>query len=214
MYNGIGKRLRISLAVAGMVLAGLFGAQTGEAQTMVSLPAPMTPAETLGEARPLLAWIDFCRRHPSECTVDTSEPAVVALTPRTWQTIVSINRKVNATIKPMTDLEHWSVADRWDFPDDGFGDCEDYQLLKRRLLAERGLPRRAMRMTVVRDDQGEGHAVLMIRTDHGDFVLDNKTSNVLSWNQTGYAYVKRESQSMVGWVSLGGATSPIFTANR
>jgi predicted transglutaminase-like cysteine proteinase len=214
MYNGIGKRLRISLAVAGMVLAGLFGAQTGEAQTMVSLPAPMTPAETLGEARPLLAWIDFCRRHPSECTVDTSEPAVVALTPRTWQTIVSINRKVNATIKPMTDLEHWSVADRWDFPDDGFGDCEDYQLLKRKLLAERGLPRRAMRMTVVRDDQGEGHAVLMIRTDHGDFVLDNKTSNVLSWNQTGYAYVKRESQSMVGWVSLGGATSPIFTANR
>jgi predicted transglutaminase-like cysteine proteinase len=214
MYNGIVKRLRISLAVAGMVLAGLFGAQTGEAQTMVSLPAPMTPAETLGEARPLLAWIDFCRRHPSECTVDTSEPAVVALTPRTWQTIVSINRKVNATIKPMTDLEHWSVADRWDFPDDGFGDCEDYQLLKRKLLAERGLPRRAMRMTVVRDDQGEGHAVLMIRTDHGDFVLDNKTSNVLSWNQTGYAYVKRESQSMVGWVSLGGATSPIFTANR
>jgi predicted transglutaminase-like cysteine proteinase len=214
MYNRIGKRLRISLAVAVIALVGLFGAQTGEAQTMASLPAPMTPAETLGDARPLLAWIDFCRRHPSECTVDTSEPAVVALTPRTWQTIVSINRKVNATIKPMTDLEHWSVADRWDFPDDGFGDCEDYQLLKRRLLAERGLPRRAMRMTVVRDDQGEGHAVLMIRTDHGDFVLDNKTSNVLSWNQTGYAYVKRESQSMVGWVSLGGATSPIFTANR
>ena len=214
MYNGIGKRLRISLAVAVIALVGLFGAQTGEAQTMAPLPAPMTPAETLGDARPLLAWIDFCRRHPSECTVDTSEPAVVALTPRTWQTIVSINRKVNATIKPMTDLEHWSVADRWDFPDDGFGDCEDYQLLKRKLLAERGLPRRAMRMTVVRDDQGEGHAVLMIRTDHGDFVLDNKTSNVLSWSQTGYAYVKRESQTMVGWVSLGGATSPIFTANR
>src|SRR5215207_3607859 len=154
MYNRIGKRLRISLAVAVKALVGLFGAQTGEAQTMAPLPAPMTPAETLGDARPLLAWIDFCRRHPSECTVDTSEPAVVALTPRTWQTIVSINRKVNATIKPMTDLEHWSVADRWDFPDDGFGDCEDYQLLKRRLLAERGLPRRAMRMTVVRDDQG------------------------------------------------------------
>jgi predicted transglutaminase-like cysteine proteinase len=113
MYNRIGKRLRISLAVTVIALVGLFGAQTGEAQTMASLPAPMTPAETLGDARALLAWIDFCRRHPSECTVDTSEPAVVALTPRTWQTIVSINRKVNATIKPMTDLEHWSVADRW-----------------------------------------------------------------------------------------------------
>ena len=214
MYNGIRKCLQIGLAVAGLAMAGLFGVQTGEAQTMASLPAPTAPAEALGEARPLLAWIDFCRRHPSECMVDTSEPAVVALTPRTWQTIVSINRKVNAAIKPMTDLEHWSVADRWDFPDDAYGDCEDYQLLKRKLLAEQGLPRRAMRMTVVRDDQGEGHAVLMIRTDHGDFVLDNKKSNVLSWNQTGYVYVKRESQTMVGWVSLGGATSPIFTANR
>ena len=114
----------------------------------------------------------------------------------------------------MTDLEHWGTADRWDFPDDGYGDCEDYQLLKRKLLAEQGLPRRAMRMTVVRDDQGEGHAVLMIRTDHGDFILDNKTSSVLSWHQTGYVYVKRESQTMVGWVSLGGAISPVVTANR
>jgi predicted transglutaminase-like cysteine proteinase len=69
MYNRIGKRLRISLAVAVIALVGLFGAQTGEAQTMAPLPAPMTPAETLGDARPLLAWIDFCRRHPSECTV-------------------------------------------------------------------------------------------------------------------------------------------------
>jgi predicted transglutaminase-like cysteine proteinase len=207
-------RFRIGLTAAVAALAGLLGVQTGEAQTMASLPPPATAAETLGEARPLLAWIDFCRRRPSECTVDTSEPATVALTPRTWQTIASVNRKVNAAIKPMTDLEHWGTADRWDFPDDGYGDCEDYQLLKRKLLAEQGLPRRAMRMTVVRDDQGEGHAVLMIRTDHGDFILDNKTSSVLSWHQTGYVYVKRESQTMVGWVSLGGAISPVVTANR
>ncbi len=214
MCNGIGKRLRISLTVAIMALAGLFGAQTGEAQTMASLPPPTAPAETLGEARPLLAWIDFCRRHPSECMVDTSEPAVVALTPRTWQTIVSINRKVNAIIKPMTDLEHWSVADRWDFPDDGFGDCEDYQILKRKLLVEHGLPRRAMRMTVVIDDQGEGHAVMMVRTDRGDFILDNKRMSVLPWKDTGYVFVKREGHDSLAWVSLNGVTSPTATANR
>ena len=28
----------------------------------------------------------------------------------------------------MTGLEHRGVVDRWDFPDDGYGDCEDYQL--------------------------------------------------------------------------------------
>jgi predicted transglutaminase-like cysteine proteinase len=219
MRNGIGRRVRTGLALAGaalagVMLAGLLEIQTGEARTIApELPAA-TPAEALGEARPLLAWIDFCRRYPSECVVDTAEPAAIALTPRVWQAIVSVNRKVNATLKPMTDLDHWGVADKWDLPDDGYGDCEDYQLLKRKLLVEQGLPRRAMRMTVVRDELGEGHAVLMIRTDRGDFVLDNKTSGVLSWDQTGYAYVKRESQIQVGWVSLGGATSPVATANR
>jgi hypothetical protein len=104
----------------------------------------------------------------------------------------------------MTDEEHWGVSDRWDLPADGFGDCEDYQLLKRRLLAEAGLPRRAMRMTVVVDETGDGHAVLIVRTDRGDVVLDNRTDAVLPWHRTGYAFVKRESQSSAAaWVSLG-----------
>ncbi len=70
-----------------------------------------------------------------------------------------------------------------------------------------------MRMTVVVDREGAGHAVLMIRTSRGDFILDNKTNAVLAWHDTGYVYVKRESQDGPGWVSLGGVTSPIVTAN-
>jgi predicted transglutaminase-like cysteine proteinase len=54
----------------------------------------------------------------------------------------------------------------------------------------------------------------MIRTDRGDFILDNKTSAVLPWNQTGYVFVKRESQEAVAWVSLSGQSSPTTTANR
>jgi predicted transglutaminase-like cysteine proteinase len=121
---------------------------------------------------------------------------------------------VNGRIKPITDKEHWGLVDRWEFPDDGMGDCEDFQLLKRRLLVEKGLPRRALRMTVVIDELGEGHAVLMVRTDRGDYILDNKTSTVLPWDQTGYVFVKRESQDNQTWVSLGGRTSPTTTANR
>src|SRR5215207_11705837 len=101
--------------------------------------------------------------------------------------LATINRVVNQRIKPITDLKHWGVVDRWDYPDDGWGDCEDYQLLKRKLLAERGLPRRAMRMTVVQDDKGEGHAVLMVRTDRGDFILDNQRAAILPWTRTGRA---------------------------
>jgi predicted transglutaminase-like cysteine proteinase len=151
---------------------------------------------------------------PDECAVDSAEPAVITLTQDTWNTIVSVNRNVNRRIKPVTDKVHWGLVDRWEFPDDGMGDCEDFQLLKRKLLVERGLPRRALRMTVVIDEIGEGHAVLMVRTDRGDFILDNKIQAVVPWNQTGYVFVKREGQNGAAWVALGNLASPTTTANR
>ena len=49
-------------------------------------------------------------------------------------------------------------------------------------------------MTVVIDEKGEGHAVLTLITSRGDLILDNKTNAVLPWTQTGYTFVKRESQ--------------------
>jgi predicted transglutaminase-like cysteine proteinase len=206
----LGRLLRTALVGLPLIVGGA----TTEAQTLASLPSPSAAIEKNGGARPVAAWVDFCRRHPTECTVDTSEPATIAMTSEVWRTILSVNRRTNARIKPKTDMEHWGVVDRWDFPEDGYGDCEDYQLLKRKLLAERGLSRRAMRMTVVIDDLGEGHAVLMIRTDRGDYILDNKTSAVLPWRDTGYTYVKREGQDSTAWVSLGGVGSPVATANR
>jgi predicted transglutaminase-like cysteine proteinase len=189
------------------------GANT-QAQTLASLPSGTPLAERVGPAKPILAWTKFCQDFSSECAVDTDEAPVISLTPQVWTTIVSVNRQVNARIRPITDRDHWGLVDRWEFPDDGMGDCEDYQLLKRRILVERGLPRRAMRMTVVIDELGEGHAVLMLRTDRGDIILDNKTSTVLPWEETGYTYVKRESQDSTAWVSLGGRVSPTTTANR
>src|SRR4051812_4176463 len=209
MKNKLGAALGV--AIAG---ATLLSAAAASAQTMASLPRGSLPAAVTGEARPVMAWVDFCRRHPQECAVDTAEAPVVALSPRIWQQIVSVNRRVNTTITAITDQEHWGIPDRWDLPTDGYGDCEDFQLQKRKLLAEAGLPRRAMRMTVVVDDEGQGHAVLMIRTDRGDFVLDNKLSTVLAWQRTGYIFVKRESEDAIGWVSLGGLNSPVATANR
>ncbi len=106
------------------------------------------------------------------------------------------------------------MEDRWDFAEDGYGDCEDYQLVKRKLLVEAGFPRRALRMTVVIDELGEGHAVLMVRTDRGDYILDNKTDAVLPWHKTGYTYIKREGNSGTASASFGRQASPVMTANR
>jgi predicted transglutaminase-like cysteine proteinase len=178
------------------------------------LPTISPPTYDAGSARPIQGWVDFCRRNPRDCAVNMSEPDVIVLDPLTWRTILSVNREVNSAIKPLTDMELYGVADYWDYPVSGYGDCEDYQLLKRKRLVEAGLPQRAMRMTVVIDEMNEGHAVLMIRTDRGDFILDNKTDTVVAWHETGYVYVKRESQYATAWTSLGHTSSPVVTANR
>ena len=90
-----------------------------------------------------------------------------------------VNERVNRTILAVTDQDHWGVVDRWDYPDDGLGDCEDIQLLKRKLLIEAGLPRRAMRMTVVIDEQARPCGADG-PDDRGDFILDNKRDAVLA----------------------------------
>lgn len=199
------------LFATGLVVASA----TAQAQSFASISGGAQPIQNSGQAKPILGWVRFCEQNPGECAVNPAEARVITLTPQVWSAILSVNKRVNADIKPVTDQEHLGVVDNWSFPSDGRGDCEDYQLLKRKILGDMGLPRRAMRMTVVIDEIGEGHAVLMVRTDKGDYILDNKTSAVLSWDATGYSYVKRESQEATAWVSLGGiTTSPTTTANR
>ena len=193
------------------LLAAAIGlaATTAQAQSQsAGLPVASAPIIANGDARAPYAWTDFCKRTPSECRVDTREAERIELNAKTWKTIVGVNNNTNREIEAITDQDHWGVVDRWDIPDDGKGDCEDYVLLKRKRLAEAGVPRRAMRVTVVIDEDNAGHAVLMIRTDRGDLILDNKRNAILPWSQTGYVYVKRESQYRTGWTSLGGAQTP------
>lgn len=202
--------------IAGTALAGfmaLAGANSAVAQ-QGAFPVASLPITASGEARAPYAWNDLCKRSPAECRINASEAERVEMTPKLWKTIVTVNTRINREIEAETDQDHWGVVDRWDIPSDGKGDCEDYALLKRIRLAELGIPRRAMRMTVVIDEENAGHAVLMIRTDRGDFILDNKRNAVLPWGQTGYLYVKRESEYKTGWTSLGGAQTPTVASVR
>ncbi|WP_375456536.1 transglutaminase-like cysteine peptidase [uncultured Methylobacterium sp.] len=205
---------RTGIRALGLGLLALGAAGIGRAEAQAALPAPTIAAVPVGAAKPIAAWVVFCQSYAAECALDRAEPARIVLTPAIWTRIVAVNRRVNASVTAITDMDHLGVPDRWDLAEDGAGDCEDFQLLKRSLLAQAGLPRRAMRMTVVIDEKGEGHAVLTLITDHGDLVLDNKTSQILPWHRTGYTFIKRESQDAVAWVSLGGVTSPATTANR
>lgn len=208
------RRTRYVIEIAVVIGCLAFGSKAAEAQRLAALPAPSSSTVAAGETRPVRAWAAYCERNAADCTVDVNEPSEIVLSPAAWREIVAVNAKVNEIVQPLTDEEHWGVIDSWDIPTDGYGDCEDYQLLKRKLLVQAGFPHRALRMTVVLDEKGEGHAVLMVRTDRGDFILDNKVQAVLPWHQTGYVFVKREGHDGTAWVSLGGAMSPLATANR
>jgi predicted transglutaminase-like cysteine proteinase len=164
--------------------------------------------------RPPVGWVDFCAEHTFECKVAPTAPRDVVLTNKTWTDLVRINKWVNEHVKPMTDMDHWGVVEKWSYPDDGYGDCEDYALLKRRMLTEAGWPREALLMTVVRERSGDGHAVLTVKTDKGEFILDNQEEKILLWSETSYRYVKRQSQSDPNrWVSLGDPRPTVATAS-
>jgi predicted transglutaminase-like cysteine proteinase len=169
---------------------------------------------SVGEAaRAPAGWSQFCAEYAPEC--DTTELAArdVALMSQAWNELVRINRWVNETITPLTDVEHWGVSERWNYPDDGYGDCEDYVLLKRKMLMQAGWPRQALLVTVVRDKQGDGHAVLTVKTDKGEFILDNQTEEILLWSETEYRFVKRQSQTDPNvWIALGDSRPAAATA--
>lgn len=141
-----------------------------------------------------IGWTQFCRTYAGECDTQALEPRDVVLSEKAWAELRRVNSWANRNITPMTDTEHYGMIQWWRYPDDGAGACHSYALLKRRMLMQAGWPRQALLMTIVREADGAGHAVLTVRTDRGEFILDNLTDDVLLWSKTPYRYYKRQSQ--------------------
>ena len=191
-FTGQGKGLAVIAVLVGLSAS----AQAADERVLYA---------SLGDTtRAPIGWVEFCTENPGDCHGGASEPRDIVMTQAAWRDLLRVNRWVNETVKPMTDMEHWGVIEKWSIPTDGYGDCEDYVLMKRKLLIDAGWPREALLITVVRDRQGEGHAVLTVKTDKGEFILDNQNESVVAWTETGYRFVKRQSQRDQNvWVSLG-----------
>jgi predicted transglutaminase-like cysteine proteinase len=181
-----------------------------------SAPFPVASAATVtADTLPPIGWVQFCSDNPSECEETASTKQVAGINDKKWKQLLRINRDVNTEIDPVSDMEQWNTLEKWSYPTSGKGDCEDYALEKRRRLIEAGWPRQSLLMTVVREKNGNGHAVLTVKTDRGDFVLDNQEARVKAWTDTGYRFIKRQSEENPNkWVSLGGPETAIVAANR
>ena len=194
--------------LAAAVAAALFGAVFANFSEASEAGLPHAPFAAVGEATSVpYGWVDFCGRRPEECELGKLKPLDVRMTRASWTQLNRVNKRVNDAIEPMTNLAHWGTTlDHWDYPVDGKGDCKVYALYKRKLLIEAGFPRQALLMTVVRDLEGDGHAILTVKTDRGEFVLDNLTDEIRPWDANGYTYLKRQAQDDPNvWLDLGGA---------
>jgi predicted transglutaminase-like cysteine proteinase len=160
-------------------------------------------------------WVDFCKRNASDCTFRSDREKIIKLIEKEWDKIVRINDKVNREITAVTDLDYFGQAEYWTYPVNNKGDCEDFALQKRKLLAQAGLPMEALLITIVKDSNNEGHAVLTVRTDYGDFILDNQEDLVKLWHNTGYKFLKRMSPTNPNdWLLLNPGAVDSVAASR
>jgi predicted transglutaminase-like cysteine proteinase len=195
MRTGIGRKLAIASRVLWLLTCHAGAAVAADGAYMA----------TTGKTAQPIGHYEFCQSHARECAVRSPSKAHVALTPGLWNQLVAVNASVNLTVTPATDEEIYGRPEVWAYPGQA-GDCEDLALLKRRELIEKGWPVSALLVTVVRQTNGEGHAVLTVVTDRGDLILDNLQPRVLVWSETDYRFVKRQSELNSGqWTAIDDA---------
>jgi predicted transglutaminase-like cysteine proteinase len=161
------------------------------------------------------AFAVFCAQWPSDCRVSgTSEP--MRLNAALWADLREVNRSVNGSIREVSDRLVYGRADVWTIPSGGKGDCEEFALLKRHQLLERGWPSSALLITTARTRQGIGHTVLTVRLADGEYVLDNLSGAIRQPRQTGYRFFARQSRmDPKVWVAIprSGETAPADEIN-
>ena len=187
----------LARALLFAVAAGLMTAASATAETKGS-PSMVTGGIT---SQPI-GHYEFCQKYADECNIRSKVTPPPRVTEYGWGVIREINTSVNTTIVAMTDQEIYGKDEVWEYPTTA-GDCEDFVLLKRKKLIERGFSVADLLITVVRKPDGEGHAVLTLRTTDGDYILDNLTDEVKLWTDTNYTYLKRQASFNTGrWVSI------------
>jgi predicted transglutaminase-like cysteine proteinase len=196
---------RVRVAVLG-ALAGTLLACAPAIASQMNLPKGQDRTSpymrVFGVSQPPYGYVLFCERMPDECRQGPQEEQRFSASPARLSELDGINRAINREIEPATDLEVYGQNEYWTLPV-AKGDCEDYVLLKRKRLLARGWPASALLITIVRDEKGEGHAVLTARTMQGDFILDNKVDEVKIWHRTRYEYIMRQSYLNTRiWMSL------------
>jgi predicted transglutaminase-like cysteine proteinase len=191
----------LAALAAGTILA------IASAAAASAAPSAATMREG-GYALAPFSFVKFCLDYPSDCP-RSAGPGRIHLTSAHMAELASVNRAVNAAIRPTPDtsaLRYWKL-------NVSAGDCNAFAIEKRHELIRRGWPAAALALTVAKTSWGEGHLVVTVRTDQGDLVLDNLRSSIIPWQKTGYDWIMRQSEANPQfWVDLDGGAAGAMTA--
>lgn len=169
-------------------------AAPANANFSIGNPTPTPKINRMIEGKRTLApfaHLVFCQQFQSECRKGTST-GVAQMNKARWRELREVNDRFNRSIEPVEDLAQYGKRDVWKIGVKR-GDCEDYAMSKRQQLIAKGWSPSNLLLSVVLDTNGGVHAVTIVRTNEGDFILDNLTSKIRKWNRTGYTYIKRQS---------------------
>ncbi|MDE2446588.1 MAG: transglutaminase-like cysteine peptidase [Alphaproteobacteria bacterium] len=201
--------MRKALGVLGFVLVALL--LPSAASRAASNPKMMTE---YGKSRPPIGYVLFCKRGADECKSQNGKAERVKLTDGVWNEINQVNQFVNSAIKPASDMDTYKTKEYWAYPT-SVGDCEDYVLLKKKLLMQLGFRADELLITVLLDENGEGHAVLSVLASNADYILDNRRTEILSADQSTYTFLKRQSQlDPTQWMSLRKTDTQVVVSSQ
>jgi len=199
-------RLRFAVIQAGLATA--IAASVTLYATMAHAGSYMSPRHPI--AQPTGAG-SLCESYAWACATGHSTRV---FSDQDLTLVRRINARINRITPQIDDQRQYARPEVWALPTRRGGDCEDFALLKKRELMRAGIPAERLLIATVLDRQMRGHAVLVVRTHKGDMVLDNLSSRVLPWTETGYIFMKMQSPDRPGdWDAII-AGGPLLETSR
>lgn len=197
--------VRTKIAHFGLI-AGRLGIPTLAAFCVLLWTSPV-PAQSGAGHLPLASTVaapnaarDLCVRYAWACRGSKEGVAngteAIALAQK-------VNRRINRRVQSVDDIAQYRVKDYWALPSGRGGDCEDFALLKKRELIKLGIPAGRLLIATVFSRKVGPHAVLVLRLDDGDHVLDNLDSRIKAWHQTDYTFLRVQNPArLTTWVGV------------
>ncbi len=128
----------------------------------------------------------------------------------------NVNDLVNEK-RYITDSKNWGKSDYWATPVEFLergGDCEDFAIMKYAALRSLGVPEDRMRVAIVQDlKKNIPHAVLVVYTESGAYILDNQIKRLVD-AERGSRYRPIYSINRTAWWLHSAPSATIIASAR